>query len=359
MIPGALVITLLEVPSLGPRKARAILQTFPDVTSWGDLLDQDLLAVEGISKGTIEKLRSADPDHGTRVLDRAAEMGIRYVHYWQDEFPEQLRDLYDAPVGLYLRGNGDLRGDFIAVVGTRQPTPYGRSVAKEMCYALISSGIGIVSGFARGVDTVAHQAALDMKGVTLGVLGCGVDVIYPPENKGIYPQIMENGLFVSEYPPGTTPDGHHFPQRNRIISGLSMGVLVVEAGSNSGALITGHIANDQQREVFAIPGRIDSPKSAGCHELIQKGAKLVGKVEDLLEELSPPYSAPPGHQIELLHDLSEPERGIMEYLTREPVQVDIMAEELARDISELLSVLLHLEMRGLVTQYAGKQFSRV
>lgn len=359
MISGALVITLLEVPSLGPRKAKAILQTFPDVTSWRDLLDQDLLVVEGVSKSTIEKLRSADPAHGTRILDRAAELGIRYVHYWQDEFPEHLRDLYDAPVGLYLRGNGDMRGDFIAVVGTRQPTPYGRSVAKEMCHALIASGIGIVSGFARGVDTIAHQAALEMKGVTIAVLGCGVDVIYPSENKLIYPQIMEHGLFVSEYPPGDTPDGHHFPQRNRIISGLSMGVLVVEAGSNSGALITGHIANDQQREVFAIPGRIDSPKSAGCHELIQKGAKLVGKVEDLLEELSPPYSAPPGHQIELLRDLSEPERGIMEYLTKEPVQVDFMAEELDQNIAELLSVLLHLEMRGLVMQYAGKQFSRV
>lgn len=358
--PEGVIITLGEVPGLGSRKVRALLNTFPDVTDWRDLLERDLTRVEGISGTLIERLRAADPDTGPRILEQLPRLNTRYVHYWQEDYPVQLKALYDAPAGLYVRGVGSLEGDFLAVVGTRQPTTYGRDQTRRLCQELVAAGLGIVSGFARGIDTAAHKAALETEGSTIAVLGCGVDVVYPMENRKLYHELLEKGLAVSEYPPGTSPDGHHFPQRNRIISGLSLGTLVVEAGKGSGALITAYHTLDQDREVFALPGRVDSAKSAGCHELIQKGAKLVGRVEDVLSELIPPYSARPGQQIDLLRevDLTDTEREIMEYLTGEPVLVDRIAEDLQRNISELLGVLLHLEMKGLVIQSAGKRFAR-
>lgn len=339
---------------------RAILNTFPDATSWRDLLGRDLTRVEGISGTLIERLHAADPDIGLYILEQLPRLNARYIHCRQDEYPTQLKAVYDAPAGLYVRGAGSLEGDFLAVVGTRQPTTYGRDQTRRVCHELVAAGLGIVSGFARGIDTAAHRAALETGGDTIAVLGCGVDVVYPMENRKLYQELLEKGMAVSEYPPGTSPDGHHFPQRNRIISGLSLGALVVEAGKGSGALITAYHALDQNREVFALPGRVDSAKSAGCHELIQKGAKLVGKVEDILTELTPPYSAQPGRQIDLLRevDLTSSERQILEYLDREPALVDKIAEELHLNISELLGVLLHLEMKGLVVQSAGKRFAR-
>jgi len=360
MLPEEVIIALGEVPGLGSRKVRAILNTFPDISGWRDLLARDLTRVEGISDTLIERLREADSDTGLRILEKLPRLSTRYVHYWHEEYPAQLKAVYDAPAGLYFRGAERLEGDFLAVVGTRQPTSYGRDQTRHLCHEIVAAGLGIVSGFARGIDTVAHRAAFETGGNTVAVLGCGVDVVYPMENRKLYQELLEKGLAVSEYPPGASPDGHHFPQRNRIISGLSLGTLIVEAGKGSGALITAYHALDQDREVFALPGRVDSIKSAGCHELIQKGAKLVGKVEDILSELIPPYSAEPGRQIDLLRevDLTDTEREIMDYLRREPVLVDQIAEDLHRNISELLGVLLHLEMKGVVIQSAGKRFAR-
>ncbi|UCH63483.1 MAG: DNA-processing protein DprA [Fidelibacterota bacterium] len=360
MLPDEVIITLGEVPGLGSRRVRAILNTFSDVINWNDLLSRDLVSVERVSDTLIERLRAADPDTGQRILEQLPRLSTRYVHYWHEDYPVQLKALYDAPTGLYVRGAGSLEGDFLAVVGTRQPTSYGRDQTRRLCQELVAAGLGIVSGFARGIDTAAHKATLDTGGNTVAVLGCGVDVIYPMENRKIYQELLGKGLTVSEYPPGTSPDAHHFPQRNRIISGLSLGTLVVEAGKGSGALITAYHALDQDREVFALPGRVDSAKSDGCHEIIQRGAKLVTRVEDVLSELTPPYSVRPGQQMEILRevDLTDTEREIMEYLTGEPVLVDRIAEDLKRDVSELLGVLLHLEMKGLVIQSAGKQFAR-
>ena len=360
LLPDEVIITLGEVPGLGSRKVRSLLSTFPDITGWRDLLERDLTRVEGISGTLIERLRAASPDSGLRILERLPRLNTRYIHYWHEDYPVQLKAIYDAPAGLYVRGAGSLEGDFLAVVGTRQPTNYGRDQTRRLCQELVAAGLGIVSGFARGIDTAAHRAALETEGNTVAVLGCGVDVIYPMENRKIYQELLEKGLAVTEYPPGTSPDGHHFPQRNRIISGLSLGTLVIEAGKGSGALITAYHALDQNREVFALPGRVDSAKSAGCHEIIQKGAKLVGRVEDVLSELTPPYSIRPGQQMDILREvhLTDTEREIMEYLVGEPVLVDRIAEDLQRNISELLGVLLHLEMKGLVIQSAGKRFAR-
>ncbi len=360
MLPDEVVITLGEVPGLGSRKVRAILSHFPDVSGWADLLACDLTSVEGISRTLADNVRAIDPGTGARQLAELQRLSARYVHYWDEDYPAQLRSLYDAPAGLFVRGSGDLSGDFIAVVGTRKPSTYGREQARRLSHELVAAGLGIVSGFARGIDTAAHRAAIETGGTTVAVLGCGVDVVYPAENRQLYQSLLEQGLALSEYPPGTGPDGHHFPQRNRIISGLALGTLVVEAGRGSGALITAYHSLDQDREVYAVPGPVDSQRSAGCHELIQKGAKLVTRVEDILSELKPPYSAQPGQQFDLLReaDLAGPEREIVDYLQREPVPVDRMAEDLRLDVSELLGLLLHLEMKGLVVQTAGKQFAR-
>ena len=358
MVPDHVILLLFVEYGLGPRKVRAILNTYPEVTSWPDLLGRNLARVEGISSTLVERLQSANPDMGRRILDKTHDLKARYIHYWHDDYPPLLKELYDAPVGLYVRGAGSMKGDFLGIVGARQPTAYGRKHARTLAHEVIATGLGIVSGFARGIDSIAHRAALETGGPTIAVLGCGVDVIYPVENRKLYQTLLEHGLSVSEYPPGTKPDGHHFPRRNRIISGLSLGVLVVEAGIGSGALITAYHANDNGRVVYALPGPVDSAKSAGCHELIQDGAKLVGRVEDILAELPSPYAAPPGQQLDLLRDLPGPERDILEYMDGDPVVVDQIAEDLNRDISELLSVLLHLEMKGLVIQTAGKRFSR-
>jgi DNA processing protein len=360
VFPDDLVITLGEVPGLGSRKIRLLLNTYPEIESWQDLLACDLARVEGISETLLDRLNAADPDVGIRMLEKLPALHTRYIHYWQEDYPHQLKALYDAPVGLYLRGNETLAGDFMAVVGTRQPTSYGRDQTRRLSQELVAAGLGIVSGLARGIDTAAHKAALEAGGLTIAVLGCGVDVVYPMENRKLYQELLKKGLAVSEYPPGANPDAHHFPQRNRIISGLSLGTIVVEAGIGSGALITAYCALDQDREVFAVPGRVDSAKSAGCHEIIQKGAKLVRQVEDILSELTPPYAAQPGEQIDLLRraDLTDTERTILDFLGSEPVLVDQIAEELHRDISELLGVLLQLEMKGLVLQSAGKRFRR-
>ncbi len=360
MLPDDVVLTLAEVPGLGSRRVRAVVNTFPDVSSWPDLLERDLARVDGISTVLVDHVRAIDPGTGARILAQLPRLSATYLHYWQEGYPQQLKALYDPPVGLYVRGGGSLEGDFLAMVGTRKPTTYGRAQARQLAHELVAAGLGIVSGFARGIDTAAHRATLESGGSTVAVLGCGVDVVYPFENRKLYESLLENGLALSEYPPGTDPDGHHFPQRNRIISGLALGTVVVEAGRGSGALITAYHSLDQDREVFAVPGPVDAPQSEGCHELIQKGAKLVMRVEDILAELTPPYSARPGEQIDLLREtqLSGPERTIVDYLQHEPVLVDRIAEELHLDVSELLGMLLHLEMKGLVVQSAGKRFAR-
>ncbi|MFC1480752.1 DNA-processing protein DprA [Candidatus Neomarinimicrobiota bacterium] len=358
MITNDVILSLQQVHGLGTRRIRAILNTFPNVTDWGDLLACDLRTVEGISSTLMDRFSTIDQGENRRILDRAHAVGASFVHYWSTDYPEQLKVLYDAPVALYVRGAGKIEEFYLGVVGTRKPTEYGRASTRLLAQELIAAGLGIVSGFARGIDTLAHRTALEVGGATIAVMGCGVDVVYPPENRKIFQSLLESGLVISEYPPGTQPDGHHFPQRNRIISGLSLGTLVVEAGQNSGALITAFHSLDIGREVFAVPGPIDSPKSAGCNQLINRGAKLVMRIEDILAELSPPFAAVPGEQIDLLQGLSDAERGVMEYLDRRPVPIDKIAEDLQWNISDLLGTLLILEMQGLVSQTAGKQFAR-
>lgn len=248
------------------------------------------------------------------------------------------------------------------MVGARQSTFYGRQAAKILASGLAERGFTVVSGMARGIDAAAHGAVLEKGGKTVAVLGCGVDVLYPPEHRGLYDAIGRAGALISEFPMGTDPEPHHFPQRNRVISGLSLGVLVVEASLQSGALLTAQHALEQGREVFAVPGPITSGKSEGANRLIQQGAKLVQTVEDVVEELQtnlrgapPPVRAPaqaPG-------DLPDEERAILDALAEEVVHVDALAAATGLPVGRALSALLSLELAGLVRQLPGKRFMRM
>jgi DNA processing protein len=245
----------------------------------------------------------------------------------------------------------------VAVVGSRRASPYGLKVARMLSTGLVGRGFTIVSGLARGVDTAAHRAALEGGGRTIAVLGSGIDVIYPPENDRLAGEIAASGAVVSEFPPGTRPEPGFFPRRNRLISGLSLGVVVVEAGQRSGALVTAHVAADQGREVFAVPGDITRAGSRGTHHLIQEGAKLVRDVEDILAELP---DRPRRTPVELSRgprpDVTLQERELLDRITDEPATPDELVRLTGWGSPRVLAVLLGLEMKGLVRQLAGKRF---
>ncbi|MDM7926827.1 MAG: DNA-processing protein DprA, partial [bacterium] len=299
--------------------------------------------------------------------ERAARHGVRLMTLWDADYPELLRAAHDAPVLLYVKGPLDWsRFNGIAVVGTRFPTSTGREVAGRISEQLSAAGLTVVSGLARGVDTAAHRGALRGAGSTVAVTGSGVDVVYPPENRRLYLDILERGAVVSEFFMGAPPEASHFPRRNRIISGLCKAVLVVEAGEKSGALLTADIALEQNRDVFAVPGSVASPKSAGTNRLIQSGAKLVASAEDVLSEYPEirrsrtPATAAAGAAPSAETGLLSPaEKTLWDGLSSEPEHIDRIASENRLAVSEALAMLLSMELKSCVKQLTGMRFARV
>jgi DNA processing protein len=280
--------------------------------------------------------------------------------YRDRSYPRRLLSIYDYPPFLYVRGAIEPIDELaVAVVGSRQASLYGRRMARSLVAGLVRRGVTVVSGLARGIDTEAHRAALECGGRTVAVLGSGIDVIYPRENRTLADRIADSGAVVSEFPPGTTPQPGFFPRRNRIISGLSLGVVVVEARGRSGALVTARYAADQGREVYAVPGPIDHSGSLGPHRLIQDGAKLVCCVEDICEEIPQlrqvvPVVKDDGREVELT-----PQEGeLFKILTDDPMAVDQLIARLQWEPSRVLAVLISLEIKGLAQQLAGKRFIR-
>jgi|FLOH01.1.fsa_nt_gi DNA processing protein len=354
MIPTDQIISLTAVEGVGPGRIRSIIRTYPHLDDIAKLTVKDLLQVERISHDIAGKIKKVDLDYGQIALDKIQKLGGFYSSYWDDDFPEPLRSVYDAPIGIFVLGT--LQSiPCISIVGTRKPTPYGKKTTQNLTTALCHAGLGIVSGFARGTDTISHATALEQGGYTIAVLGNGVDICYPAENHKIRDQIIEKGAVISEFPPGTHPDAKHFPRRNRVISGLSRGVVVIEAGKKSGAVISALYALDQNREVFAVPGKIDNPMSYGCHRLIQQGAKLVTSVHDILLELK--LEKVP-QQITLLPNLTEEEERVFRILGTDEVHIDDLCSELQMDTPEMLSILLMLELKSLIIQQPGKYFIR-
>ena len=357
---------LLTVEGIGPVKLRNVISALRKPDELEHIGMRELCAIEGINTELAKRIKGAfrKKDEFYETLSTETEnlykIGARYITYWDDAYPAVLRNIYDPPLVIYVLGDISLADEkAIAVVGTRIPTQYGKHVAAQLTEALAQSGITVVSGLARGIDTIAHKTTVQNNGRTIAVLGSGVDVIYPSENKKLSEDILQNGALISEFPIGTFPDAPNFPKRNRIISGLSRGVVVVETGLTGGAMITAKLALDQGREVFAVPGNIGVRQSEGTLALIQRGeAKLVTNINDILIEIGAQKTSPT-ESIEkgkLLHSLNLFEQKLMQVLSQEPMQIDAIANVTALSVSDCLVYLLSLEFKGLIRQLPGKMF---
>lgn len=351
-------VGLSLVPEIGPVLSRRLIAEF-DVPSRIFKADSgELRRVEGLGHekaAYIKAFRSWEVvDHHLRESEKKK---IRVVTFAEPSYPEVLREIESAPVVLYMKGEYKSEDRYaVAVVGSRKHTGYGESVARKFSAELALSGLTIVSGMARGIDTLAHVSALSAGGRTLAVLGSGPDVTYPPENRKLAGMVAESGAIVSEFPPGTMPLKENFPRRNRLISGLSLGVLVVEATASSGSLITANYALEQNREVFAVPGNITSENSGGTNRLIRQGAKPVLETNDILEELAPVLKGFIRAEQRQAARLSDNENRLCACMTREPMHIDLLSREAQLPVQIILDMLLSLELKGLVRQSGGKRF---
>nr|MDA8166095.1 DNA-processing protein DprA [Desulfobacteraceae bacterium] len=293
--------------------------------------------------------------------EQTRKHGLIILTWDHPAYPPLLRTIPDPPLLLYTKGDlACLSQPGLGVVGARAATSYGRQVAQDMAFQLARKGLVIISGFALGIDTAAHQGALRAGGRTVAVLGNGLDMVYPEQNRKLFDKIAETGTLVSEYPLGTTPDAFRFPARNRIISGLALGVLVVEAAKRSGSLITAHLALEQGREVFAVPGRVDSWKSEGAHRLLQEGAKLVFRAEDILEELPHGLTGLLAAKPEAVprEPLAPEEEQLLALLDSYPQTIDELIQQTAWPAAKVTELLLLLELKRYIESLPGKQYQR-
>jgi DNA processing protein len=352
------------VPGIGPARLRTLVNHFGDPESALAASERELTAVDGIDRVLARKIlseRSFEKEIQIQ-LSRLDKSVARIVTFWDKEYPENLKKIYDPPVMLFVRGSLSNTDKYsIAIVGTRTPTTYGRHIAEKFAAELAEQGIVVISGLARGIDTIAHATTVRSGGRTIAVLGSGVDIIYPSENTRLSEQILVGGAIVSEYYMGSKPDAVNFPRRNRIISGISIGTILIETDVNGGAMITAGTALDQNREVFALPGSIFEKKSRGTNKLIKEGrAKLVQDMSDVLDELSyklrPILKEQPKQLPRVQFSIFE--QKIFDTLTDEPLHIDALAEKCAMATSDLLVQLLSLELKGVVKQLPGKYFTK-
>ncbi len=319
-----------------------------------------LTEVDGITSKTAERLRAIASEPVDTELHALEKLDGSIVTYWDNDYPVNLRQIPDPPAILFIRGDLVESDRFsVAVIGTRKPSEYGRSMCMKISRDLAERGLAVISGGARGIDTIAHRGALQGGGRTIAVLGSGLDVPYPAENRELLDEISNAGAVISEYPPGTRPDAWRFPVRNRIVSGMSMGVLVVESRFTGGAMITASIAAEQGRDVWAIPGTTDNAASEGPHRLIKEGAKLVDSVDDILEELGIAAECDTPVKAQRIPDNLSPEQKIiLQSLSLQPKHVDEIMIECSLPPSVANSSLTLLEMLGLVRRVPGNAYVR-
>ena len=379
---------LTELPGLTNQTRLALLRHFPTPEDVYYADPEEVLLTEGITREQAKLLEDKDCSNADRILADCQRLDADILTIQDAGYPNRLRNIYDPPCLLYVRGRLPAFDDeaSIAVVGTRDCTPYGISSAEKLGYGLAAGGAVVVSGLARGVDSAALRGALRAGGTVTAVLGNGLDVVYPPENRYLYGDVAAAGALVSEYPPGTSPEARHFPVRNRIMSGLCVATLVVEAPARSGALITAGTALEQGRDVFAVPGPIDAPASVGCNRLIRDGAGLVTDAWDILGEYEPrfpdklrregaketpavlgyqarqktePKPVPPSVSISRNdYSLTDDQIRLLRALTEEPMLVDDLIELTEIPTRRVLSALTVLEIEHLVTQHSGKRYAR-
>ncbi len=360
------LIGLSLIKGLGPKKYEKLLNFYGTTQKIWLASENELKKIEGLGvKFSNDFIVIREKINLDKELDRLEQLNIECIGKDDAQYPEILKSIYDPPFILYKKG-GQLPWDrpCVAIVGARKMTAYGREMSFWLGKELARQGIGVISGMARGIDTWAHKGALQGGGLTVGVLGCGLDTCYPLENKKLMSQIMAQGAVLSEFPVGVPPKPGHFPLRNRIISGLSLGTVIVEAQTKSGALITADQALEQGREVFAVPGPITSPASRGCHNLIKQGAKLVQDIDDLLEELAlseekTTISINSANKKTKSSTLSEEEKELLNSMSFHPMLADEIAMQISWPIGKLKSILTLLEIKGMVVQEAGSCFLRI
>lgn len=351
-------IAFNRVSGIGPVRLAALIEECGDIeAAWRASIQQ--MQAARLDRRTIELFldarRTIDP---TTELQRVIDAGVEAVTWDDAAYPESLRTIDGAPPVIYVRGRILSQDEWaIAVVGTRHASSYGREVARVLGSELAQAGVTVISGLALGIDTVAHRAALEAGGRTIAVLGSGVDQIYPPQNRGLAQAIVQQGALVSDYALGTRPDASNFPPRNRIISGLSRGVIIVEAGERSGALITARFAADQGRDLFAVPGSILSPGSAGCNALIQQGATPLLSVDDVLEQLN--MSRIVDHTAVRQSVPPDPaEAALLQHLSHEPLHVDELVRLTNMTTGQVSSLLALMELKGMVRQLGVMSYVR-
>jgi DNA processing protein len=356
-------VALNLVVAESPRSANLIAKSFSPIRNVFESSKRDLFAV-GLNKETVNALRSSNLlARADYEIERLDKKGCYVLTKEDKRYPEYLREIFDPPLVLYCAGEAEvLNESAVSVVGARKPTPYGRAVAEKLTEELSSRGLVIVSGLARGIDSIAHWGALK-GGKTVAVLGSGLNKIYPRENRRLFEKIVDKGMVLSEYPLDSPPLGYHFPLRNRIISGLSLASVVIEATQKSGSLITARLALEQNREVMAVPGRITSELSRGTNWLIKNGAKLVEDWRDIVEELPLPLResilSKDRKKRKKLPSLNSEEREIYDKLEVDTLtSVDDLVERCRLSVSEVLSILLSLELKDLIIQRPGKFFQR-
>jgi len=351
------------IPGLGNVALKRLLNRFHEPegifrASLAELAEVDGIR-EDIARSIIERRYSGDPEE---ELKKAEKQGVRILTCSDPAYPALLKEIHDPPMVLFIKGN-DIPANqtFIAVVGSRNSTGYGQKAAENIGQGLARRGLGVVSGMARGIDSSSHWGCIEGKGFTIAVLGTGADVVYPASNRKLYEQIVMKGAVISEFPMGAPPVPNNFPMRNRIISGLCRGTVIVEATKNSGSLITASLALEQGRELFAVPGSINSFKSTGCHYLIKQGAGLIENADDILEVLG--MNFPHAPKTDTFREMppaamDEAETSLYNILGDYPIHIDQITRDGNMEPGEVSSLLMKMELKGVIRQLPGKMFVR-
>lgn len=359
-------LRLSLVEGVGPRLYHLLIGRFGSPQAVFAASEDELLSVPGVGRRLLQRLRTPPSlAEAEQLLQQCTEAGIDILWVEHVCYPRLLKEIPDPPLVLFMRGELKSQDELaVAIVGTRHASTYGLKMAERLAAGLARAGVTIISGLARGIDAAAHRGALAAGGRTIAVLGNGVERIYPPEHTALAEEILEQGAILSEAPPNSPPHGGMFPQRNRIISGMAVGVIIVEAGETSGALITARHATEQNREVFAVPGRADTPNARGCNKLLRDGAKWVESPEDVLEELGPlvrPVPRPDGSTVRRPAELtlSPLEQQILQFVHEEPTSIDEVIARTGLAVSQVLATLSVLEMRRLIRRVGGTNVIRV
>lgn len=361
------LVALNMVEHVGPVRFRLLLEHFGDAPAILRASKAELLRVQGIGDETAEAIAGWEKTVELAAeLKRISDFGCHVLTQADTDYPQLLRQIYDPPIVLYVKGQLTPKdNNAVTIVGSRRTTYYGQEVARRLGFQLAYVGVTVVSGGARGIDSAAHQGALSAKGRTVAVLGTGINIVFPPENAELFERITANGALVTQFPFNRQADRQSFPIRNRIVAGMTLGTVVVEAGMNSGALITANMAVDNGRQLFAVPGRIDSPQSKGCHDLIKRGAKLCEGAEDILSEFE--YLFPTTNRPAAVAEdgtlpaisLSENEQKVLDTLGKEESSIDEVIRQSGLPASAASVALLGLEMKRLIRQLPGKAFVRL